>query len=310
MNSRSFCHDKIRLSSEKFMLTPLFFRATIAFMKYIYKPYLPANGVHCLAGTYGTGKTTLLFQILPLLMIPFAYIMADRSLEAYEETRVRIEAPLFPCFSIIDAKAASIKDKSPKPGTWLQWTEEWIKTLTPSPELLVFDTGITALPAISNFNDQRQTTHAMVDLKAWCLANQKTVILVWHTSKTKKTEDYFTIFNRTSGSHALLAFADSKAVLTSPDEHPDGASLFLRGQNFPDTQFKLDRDEVGRFTLRVDNDEYDIMSLIGDDEVSIDDLTAATGKSRSSVYRQISKCVEAGMLKQPRRGMYACQAYS
>lgn len=278
-------------------------------MDYIIKPYLPANQVHILGGSPGVGKTTILFQILAHLNLPTAYITCDRTLDSYDQTLDRTSRPSnFHTYSIIDQIASDMQDRQPsRSGSWLSWATAWLTSLPSRPSIVVFDPALTALPDVRNFNDTQQVASAMARLAAWAKTHSFTCILIFHTNKTKKQDDFMNIFHRISGSAAIGGYASTRALLTSVDEHDEGPCLFLQGQHYPDTRLRLARGEQGLFSLMNNEDAQaetlvvlDLLPAAVGEAIHIKDVVKIASQrdlSRATVYRQLDRLTEKGLVR-------------
>lgn len=283
-------------------------------MEYLHKPYLPANQVHVLGGSPGVGKTTLLFQLLSYLDLPTAYITCDRTLDSYDQTLERTAQPSrFYTYSIVDQIAADMTAKQPpRTGSWLSWSTNFLTSLPTHPTIVVFDPALTALPDVRNFNDTQQVASAMARLAAWSKTHQHTTILIFHTNKTKKQDDFMNIFHRISGSAAIGGYSSTRALLTSAKEDDEGPCLFLQGQHFADVRFRLARRDDGLFRLLDEQDvEQELSLVLGllpvEGTVHIREVVrmAEERLSRATIYRQLDKLVEKGVVKAVGSGWWA-----
>ena len=300
-------------------------------MNYLFPPYLPAGQVHVLAGSSGTGKTTLLTQALADPRITWGrvlYVGADRTMESYLQLQVRLGLTLPPTirfFSLVDEMgkrigAASLRaDRITKlldsQSTDSLFSLMWIeKLLRDAPADTVILDPAAPLLEISNFNDMRQVSRCMVFMAAWARHLNCTIILVFHTNKTKKDGDFLNVMNRISGSHALLGYASTKALLCSKDELDNGPALVLQGQHFADTVLFLARSEYGAlFITTPDTKEAEealdcpLLVYFPPDGAPIDPdaLAKASSIPHRSVFRQLKTLVDSGLVTKSSRGLYS-----
>lgn len=297
-------------------------------MEYIIDPILPKNQIHILGGSSGAGKTTLLFQLcdcirrgkdvlgMPTKQTNFLYCTSDRTIETYLELfkRLGIE-PFKYIYSIIDAKAERMKsDKITAVEDlyfWLDWLTKYLETLEEKIDLIWLDTALFALP-IQNFNDQRQVMEGMTHMAAWAKAYEISVGMTTHTNKTKKNEDFINILNRVSGSHGLLGYASTKALLIGANETKDGVPiLHLQGQHYADMTVTFRRNSNGSFAPISDYERmlesyFVLDSFTGLEEVPVSQVVQRArndyGASRSTCYRQLKELEAKGILQQCSRG--------
>ncbi len=277
--------------------------------KYLIDPYIPANGVHVLIGSSGTGKTTLLMQLLDQTDVPFAYICGDRTEQAYKESIERIGIKSFPIYSIIDETARAMARGGLKAGSWHKWVANYIESLATRPEIIIFDPASLAMPGVTNFNDYKQIAKALVDLQAEAQVKQQTYILIHHTNKTKRSEDFFDPFNRVSGSHAWIAYSNTKGLLMTDQEDAEGPCLYLKGQNFPENKILLFKDAKGRFSVRDADSESESQSTIlkcfKDYEPCATSYIIENAEvSRATVFRLLGKLVDLGIIEKAGHGQY------
>ena len=289
-------------------------------MQFLLDPYIPLAQVHVLAGSSGTGKTTILSQALTA-DLPWGkvlYVATDRtedSILALWRT-LDLTLPHVTTYSLVDEIASKLKKNpaalhSPE-GSSALFSLQAISRLSAGFNTLILDPAAPLMP-LKNFNDTGQVARAMCHLAAWAKNQSLTIILVFHTNKTKKDGDFMNPFNRISGSHALLGYASTKALLLSKDEHEDGPALLIQGQHFPEKTFLLER--TAGPTLRILSDsEVSAKGLLDGLGGIIDKLPPVAftplelqdllGMSKASVHRYLDKLLQAGVIEKTEHGKY------
>lgn len=287
---------------------------------HIIDPFLPRGKVNLLAGSPGVGKSTLLHLILdkirrgePVADYPsrstrIVYIGADGDLDTYRALEHRLAVKPFEHINIINE---AVQRKIHPMNLSLDWLwNDYLRKLRP--ELVVFDPA-DLLIGIKNFNDKYDVASGFFRLLRWTKEHNLTVINVMHTNKTKKSDDYFDVFNRIAGSVSIQAYCSTKALLLSAQECPDKkTTLYLRGKDYPEQKFHFERTPNGGFKLISADDllreEYAILQAFNDDELSTAEIAEIAerdaGISRSTVYRQLQLLKQEGLIEQPERGFW------
>ena len=301
-------------------------------MQFILKPYLPAGQVHLLAGSSGTGKTTLLTQALASPSIHWGsvlYVATDRrsdSLRSLWEL-LGVDLPHVTLHSFIDEIKLKMDRVASGGGNTIamassdsassMFSLNYVSALLSKGnyQTVILDPAPPLLP-IKNFNDMGQVARAMAYLAAWAAHLNVTIILVFHTNKTKADSDFLNVLNLISGSHALLGYASTKALLVSKDESPDkqGPALIVQGQHFPDQVFQLCRED-GSPAFNVAAAKPEVLEAPTDSPVlqyvfnTDTDFTPAivseaTGLHRATVQRHLNKLLKQGIIAQVEYGVY------
>jgi len=180
--------------------------------------------------------------------------------------------------------------------TWVEKLVREVKVNT-----VFIDPAAPLLP-VSNWNDLGQVSKAMSYCAAWAKALEITLILVFHTNKTKRDSDFLNIFNRFSGSHAILGYASTKALLITPSEATGSAEshyrLLVQGQHYPEQEISLTRDPGPGFEL------LDAEPRAPQGEFTVNDIVTASGCSKATAYRHVKKWVAEGSVLKLEAGIY------
>lgn len=287
---------------------------------FIIYPYLPKGEVHVFAGSSGAGKTTLIMQLLHDKRFDWGrvlYVATDRRTAAYNRMFERL-GPLGPhvrLISVIDAHTDWKRKQRAKTHGLTTWKLDldWLEAQMDHEDTVILDPAPPLLN-VKSLNDMKQVAQVMTDLASWTTLVETTTVGVMHTNKTKRNEDYFNVLNRVSGSHGLLGYASTKALLLGADENatPNQAGnpcLVVEGQNFARAEVQLEQDAKGLFKARnsLTLPPPALLAHLPPDGSAIAPgaLQALSGLSEPTVRRQLEELVARGFVIKIAHGLYA-----
>ena len=287
-------------------------------MEYLIGPrYLAANHVHIIGGGSSVGKTTFLFQAINHFrkeLFPLVYLIDDRPKEGTVAKFAELGIEPWPVEGLIDRKVGTSDEECRRVGrdpehayVWMttsvkRWQEESATKL----RTIVLDPAIAFLPC-RRVNDYKEVAGACATLSAWALRERVTVMLVWHSNKTK-VDELNDIFDAISGSTGIQGYTATKIMLV---RGPRGKrNAYVRGPKFGDFVIELQMNDEGVFSLLgvqpVEAHEaaadIELMQWISDDPGGThwNDICEAAGLSRAGVMRKRANLVGLGYLARVR----------
>lgn len=304
-------------------------------------PILLGGTVNLLAGAPGVGKTAFLAwwirqfhdggrvfdQAIPARPPVQAWITADRSWD--HSTRLwfaQVGLPDLPHYSLQDDrsfKKSRLRNKRDR----IAILKECLAGASPGgaghypPGSLIYVDPL-ALFLGGNLIDYDTCAVACSEVREICLDQGLTIIGTAHSSKQKaeKRDRYLRLQDRILGSTALFGYTDTQMFLASPDELDVDHYTFLWAPHHARTQtFKLARDERGLFLAGdevvqptpgrppVDARWLELAMYARVEPWTFADVQLAADKasvSRATATRHLREAVEAGKVRQVRRGLY------
>lgn len=296
-------------------------------------PVMPCNQVHTIAGGSGTGKTTLVFQLIRAMQEgtdffglktqrhPLAYITFDRDEEETVETIERIwpEAcdtdalkvtgiPII-CLPIVkpdaqrrgqdhrmDAAFATILAKAPEARAWIM---DGLYTLCPDGDL-------------NNYLNVAEWFQRMRD---FCKANDITLIGITHAPKQREGNRIIEPRQMLLGSVAGGGFSSSGIVIFQDKPESDNRTIYILPRNGANIRINAVFDHNG--ALRESAVELENIALYlweavlapmpSEQVFSLQDLMPAMEKvqaARPTVHRHLNQLVAQGKVRKIKYGLY------
>lgn len=291
---------------------------------------LPPHEVSVLAGASGAGKSTLLLQFLhawhqgvPFLEIPppderIAYLVGDRSVStlARRAGDVGLDLDALPHASVVDDTTIDLHRFKQDPlGLLCSLLDRLGGPIFIVDPLIVF-LGV-------DLNRYNLVAPQLIRLNRFCQARGYTVLGTHHTTKARTDFSFLRPQDRISGSSALSAFTSTQLALTSPDEIRHSVPLLEQAARLdvvshlaaPETHW-LSRDSEGLFTPMGPEAEkilqacgpagLAVYQIIGEMTMTGEILEAMEGiTSRATVFRQLEKLQDAGIITRTGRGLFS-----
>ena len=296
-----------------------------------FNTFLPPNEVSVLAGASGSGKSTLILQFLHawgrgqgFLDIPtppagVAYLAGDRSINSlyHRAPDVGLDMQTVSHSSLIDNKNVDIRMFQYDSLSLLFRLLDQLKG-----PLFIIDPLIIFLGV--DLNRYHLVAPQLIRLNRYCQDKGYTILGTHHTTKARSDFQFLRPQDRISGSSALSAFTSTQLALTSPEENTtqsgqtDSAARLdiVSHLAAPETHW-LSRNDQGLFAAMGPDADRVIQtcgpiglaiyqSIPDGAALSTQDIFAAVGDvaSRATLYRQLEKLVDLGVLAKASRGQY------
>ena len=280
-----------------------------------------------LAGASGSGKSTLILQFLkawgqkePFLDIPIppdqvSYIAGDRSIHSlyHRAQDVGLDMKTVSHTSLIDNQNVDIRLFQYDSLSLLFQLLDQLKG-----PMFIIDPLIIFLGV--DLNRYHLVAPQLIRLNRYCQDKGYTILGTHHTTKARSDFQFLRPQDRISGSSALSAFTSTQLALSTVEESQgmdDAARLDIVSHlAAPETHW-LSRDDQGLF-LPMGPDADRVIQACGTVGLSIykllpqgtnmstQDILTSLGDaaSRATVYRQLEKLVDLGLLVKSGRGHY------
>jgi AAA domain len=182
-----------------------------------------------------------------------------------------------------------------------QWAES-----AENPRLIVVDTFACVRPIHSGKESSYEADYAAIGpLQALAGELGIAVCVVHHVRKLEAEDPLDTV----SGSTGLTGAADSVLVLSRDSQ---GIVLYGRGRDIDEIETALTFDKVtGRWSVlgeasevRKSDERKVIIEALGEGEMAVADLVAATGMQRNNLDQLLFKMGKAGEIVRSQRGIY------
>lgn len=282
--------------------------------EYIIDPIFPANEIHLVGGSSGTGKSTWLIQFLhslslglpcfgyPAHPVEWSYVSCDRSWPGVNRTLDRIGLP-------IDRSRFHTRRGLVTPGQKASIDEivNWCKT-----PLLILEAMSLLMPIgrgrdMSTYGHVGEWLEYVADL---CERKKVTIIGTVHSPKVREGEKYPDIRQRVLGSVAFAALVETIILIerVSADIADPGRVLYLLPRNAPQRAVHYKVDEAGRFFPVLAPAESTSNAILDSVIESLEPgaifesealivRAEARGIKKSSVYNWLKRQVEAGAIQ-------------
>ena len=292
-----------------------------------FNTFLPPREVSVLAGASGSGKSTLILQLLhawnqhkTFLDIPMppdqaAYIAGDRSIHSLylRAQDVGLDMQTVPHTSLIDNQDVDIRLFQYDSLTLLFRLLASLKG-----PLFIIDPLIIFLGV--DLNRYHLVAPQLIRLNRYCQDKGYTILGTHHTTKARSDFQFLRPQDRISGSSALSAFTSTQLALSTPEEAKGDESMarldIVSHLAAPETHW-LSRDTQGLFASMGPESNH-VMQSCGPVGLAIyqclpqgttqttQEILSTLGDraSRATVYRQLEKLVELGLLAKAARGHY------
>jgi DNA-binding transcriptional ArsR family regulator len=175
------------------------------------------------------------------------------------------------------------------------------------PKLIVLDTFACIRPHRSSKDNAYEADYAALSpLQRIASELSLAIVVVHHLRKLESEDPLDTI----SGTTALAGAADSVLVLR---RDAGGVTLYGRGRDIDDIEDAMELDRTtGHWTIlgeaskvrKSEARKIILDTLRGEDEMSVSDLTAATGMERNALDQLLWKMVRNAEVKKTKRGHY------
>lgn len=282
--------------------------------EYLIDDILPAREVHFLAGPSGAGKSTFNFQFLENWSsgnkvfghsshpVPFLYVSCDRSLASVYRTIKRVGTkPPEMMMSVIDANIKTMAS-----------LQQHVLTKFPTAKFLIFD-GIASLTPQGKIGDYQTVSDFLKDLSSWCQRNDRTIMGMGHSAKTKEGETYLSPRERILGSVAWGGFSET-VIFIEPAKADDTGNklryLHLLPRNFREERFEMELSSEGllipveKKVLPPSKLKGFIASLPCGGEFTFEEAMMHASASKQYVSRTLAKMYADGELLRLRTGVY------
>jgi len=287
-------------------------------LHYLIEPWLPAATTHLLAGRSAAGKTHLLFQLLHKFrdqLQPTLYLAADQNSEPFSQLFDKLKIKdRWPIYSYIDEgsrlAAREIAGKVRQIQDAYLWASDHLDCYKNEhkqpPKTLILDPGQTFIP-VDDLNSARKITSGFAGLNRLAWKEQITILLIWHTTKSKQDSPFVDTFDTISGSHSIQANTSTKAYLHSPsiDSVDKSIWLYLRGKMFADAKVGLERDDLGLFSLvEATKDESFLYLIPVDSTITTGKLKEIAGLPIRTTERKLQQLEDEGRIQRVGRGCW------
>ena len=284
-----------------------------------------------LAGASGSGKSTLILQLLhawgqkqSFIDIPtppdgVAYLAGDRSIHSlyHRAQDVGLDMQTIPHTSLIDNQDVDIRMFQ---YDSLSLLFKLLDSL--GGPLFIIDPLIIFLGV--DLNRYHLVAPQLIRLNRYCQDKGYTILGTHHTTKARSDFQFLRPQDRISGSSALSAFTSTQLALTSPEESQTQGTSTEQAARLdivshlaaPETHW-LARDDQGLFSAMGPDADREIQScgpvglaiyqsIPDGSSLSTQDILSMMGDvaSRATVYRQLEKLVDMGILSKASRGLY------
>lgn len=200
-------------------------------IEFIVDDILPAREVHIIGGPSGSGKSSLVFQLLieqirqglpvfghPSISIPMCYVSCDRSDASIKRTLKRLNIPN--PIPILNARSIT---------TSMETVIQRSRDLVPGCKLIFIEAIIRFVPE-GKMNDYKIVSDYLTYLGLLCEKYDVTLVAITHAPKTHENEHYANPRQRLSGSVAWGAFTET-VILIEPDGEEDGRLISVLPRN-------------------------------------------------------------------------------
>ena len=292
-----------------------------------FNTFLPPSEVSVLAGASGSGKSTLILQFLKawgqheqFLDIPtppdqVSYIAGDRSIHSlyHRAQDVGLDMNTVSHASLIDNPDVDIRLFQYDSLSLLFKLLDHLQG-----PLFIIDPLIIFLGV--DLNRYHLVAPQLIRLNRYCQDKGYTILGTHHTTKARSDFQFHRPQDRISGSSALSAFTSTQLALSTVEESQgmdDAARLDIVSHlAAPETHW-LNRDDQGLF-LPMGPDADRVIQSCGTvglaiyqllptgTSLSTQEILTSLGDaaSRATVYRQLEKLVDLGLLTKAGRGQY------
>lgn len=296
-------------------------------MEYFLDKFLAKRQVNLIAGSSGSGKTTIVFQMYAASLvggeflgmkvppIKWGYIAGDRTCESIIETQKRTGAESLKIFSLVDQNMVG-KDLAkvviPRLPSFLGYKPD-----------LIFVDGFTNMVPEGKFNDYGSVAFWIASLQRFCTRQDFTIWGAAHTPKMKEGERIPDPRQSVIGSVAFGAFSEDMMVIEKSfkkDQEdtrivhilPRNAKEYNVRCSFQDGRIVPDLAQVQSERVKLDGAEFLLDPLLTPGAkfmaVDMEHLAKKKGVSRATFYRWIHKLAKQGRLSKENRGEYVVLA--
>jgi hypothetical protein len=281
---------------------------------------MPAREVHIIAASSGTGKTTLIIQILddliegnPVFDVPThpikpVYLCNDRSLDDIQRTFERVQPRhQYPVYSLVTDKRFA---ECQTPASAIRTA----KAMHPDADFVIFD---PISFNVENINSAREVSRLLRGLTALAQELNITILIIHHAPKTKSDSEYESPRDKMAGCGAWGGYSNLNMILEE-DEKSDPTNpirgLHVCPRNGTNRYFRYILDENGCFTPAPNDEDDPDKQRAADDkafnslefaEWKAQQLYKACGKKNNgALQRNIKRWLALGCLEKINRGRF------
>lgn len=287
---------------------------------------MPLKRVHMLGGASGSGKTTMLFQMLaaaqkgepflgyPTQWHPSVYVAFDRREEETEETMARVG--LDPASVPHYFWEVTLADPRVEKDGRLENIVRDIRNKHPEVKVIYFD-AFYILAQHGRINDYQQMAYWLQRAGILCENLDLTIIGIVHSAKARKGQEITDPRYSITGSVATGGFTSCQVIVEKPSlDNPDKRLVHVYPRNAPEQIFDLITDDRGCLVPDEGTEDAKLLclehfftrELPPGQAAKLMDIAAYMRKkmnaSKSAVQRYIDQLIEEGKVAKYGRGIY------